>query len=499
MQKTLFALCLILMLAACQPPPSPPADAPTRPPAATPSPTPPAPPTPTQASSATPAAGLPLPGAPRYTLALTLSDDLQTVSGTVLIDYTNNETVALNALYLWLFPNLLGGALSVSNVTVDGVPASPELSMQGALMRLPLAAPLAPGQSLALGMGFVTTVPTDPARNYGILSLVDGVLALAHFYPMLAAYDENGWNTAEPSRFGDIVYADAAFFDVRLDTPAGLVLAASGDERAPTPGADGRQVIGVQAGPVRDFYIAASPNYQVVSAQSGAVDINLYLLESQRPRAQPTLEAAARSLAGFSARYAAYPYGELDFVVTPNFALGIEYPGIIALTSRLFEPYEAGISGLPPAYLESTVVHEVAHQWFYNLVGNDQVGVPWLDESLSQFATWQYYVDRGAGEENGFKDSLSGRWAGADYAPIAIDQPVSAFDEAGYSAIVYGRGPLFVIKLRETMGVEPFDAFLRDYVAAYTWGTATTAGFQSLAEKYCACDLGPLFEKWVYP
>ena len=56
-------------------------------------------------------------------------------------------------------------------------------------------------------------------------------------------------------------------------------------------------------------------------------------------------------------------------------------------------------------------VHEVVHQWFYNLVGNDQVNEPWLDESLAQYATWQYYIDRfRSGFGLGFESSLQCRW-----------------------------------------------------------------------------------------
>ena len=105
----------------------------------------------------------------------------------------------------------------------------------------------------------------------------------------------------------------------------------------------------------------------------------------------------------------------------------------------------------------------------------------------------------GAGEENGFKDSMEGRWAGADYEAIAIGQPVRVYDGTTYSAIIYGRGPLFLIALREEMGTAVFDGFMRDYVEIYTWGNATTEGFRTLAEKHCNCALTPLFEKWIYP
>ncbi|MEJ5223935.1 MAG: M1 family metallopeptidase, partial [Anaerolineales bacterium] len=423
---------------------------------------------------------------------LILSDDLQRVDGAAHIEYTNNDPAALSDIYLWLYPNLLGGAMSVTNLRLDGAPATPTLWQNGALLRLPLPAPLPPGGRLTLRMDFTVTVPTTPVSNYGILSLMDGVLALAHAYPMLAVYDENGWRIAPPSPYGDIVHADAADYDVTIHAPAGWVLAASGEETL-TLSADGRQTLHVQIGPARDFYLAASPNYDILSQEASGVQINVYAPAAQRPRAANALSAAARALERFSARYGPYPYPELDIVVTPNFALGIEYPGIIALTNRLLT------DELSPLYLESTVVHEVAHQWFYNLVGNDQVNEPWLDESLSQFATWQYYTDLTGSEANPYHDTFTARWAAVDNEPIPIGQPVAAYDGAAYSAIIYGRGALFLIELRQRMGVTAFDAFLRDYTTTYAWGIANTSGFRALAEQHCACNLTSLFEAWVLP
>ena len=67
-----------------------------------------------------------------------------------------------------------------------------------------------------------------------------------------------------------------------------------------------------------------------------------------------------------------------------------------------------------------------------------------------------------------------------------------------YSPIVYGRGPLFVEALEKEMGQPAFDAFLRDYYQAHKWQIGTPETFRQMAEDHCACDLGPLFQEWVY-
>jgi aminopeptidase N len=150
--------------------------------------------------------------------------------------------------------------------------------------------------------------------------------------------------------------------------------------------------------------------------------------------------------------------------------------------------------------LESTVVHEVGHQWFYNLIGDDQLDDPWLDEALAQFATLQYYSDiYGMEGYEGFRSALDGRWARVGYARIPIGLPVAQYSSVEYGAIVYGRGPLFFVALQQAMGQEAFDAFLKEYAGTLSWEISTPEVLQSLAEKHCACELDQIFNEWVYP
>ena len=65
------------------------------------------------------------------------------------------------------------------------------------------------------------------------------------------------------------------------------------------------------------------------------------------------------------------------------------------------------------------------------------------------------------------------------------------------SAIVYGRGPLFFDALKEEMGEQVFDDFIRDYYQQNKWGIASGLDLKSLAENHCNCDLATLFEAWV--
>jgi len=437
-------------------------------------------------------------GASVYHIEFTIADDLYHVTGHEEARYTNNERIALNEVQFRLFPNILGGEMQVSELKVDGQPVTPQYGLEGSLMIAPLAAPLEPGQSAILQMDFAVTVPQTVELNYGVLAYSEDVLALAHAYPMIAVFDDEGWNAEIPPQDGDVTYADASFYIVRVVAPKGLTLVTSGS-RVSYDEAGQVQVLNVAAGPARDFYLAASPNYEELSQTVGEVTVRSYAPGNDRDGAQLALEVASKAIEVFSARYAPYPYTELDIVSTPTLALGIEYPGAVAITSRVYD-VTGEYRGTPASvYMESTVAHEVGHQWFYNLVGDDQLDNPWLDESLTQFATLQYFTDRyGASSADGFRASLEGRWARVENAKIPIGLPVAEYGGAEYSAIVYGRGPLFFVALKEEMGAEAFDQFLTDYTKTLSWEIATPETMQSLAEKHCACDLDSIFNEWVY-
>ena len=437
-----------------------------------------------------------LSGAPIYHIDLIIAENLTQVDGRQQVRYTNQEDVALEQVDFHLYPNILGGKLDVNSVSVDGGGVTPAFDLQNSVLIVPLQSPLKPGEHIIIQIDFSVTVPTDLERNYGVLAYADGVLALAHFYPAVAVFDQRGWAVEIPSEQGDVTFADASLFVVRVTAPSEIIVVASGQEIQANKA--GKQQVLYAIGPARDFYLAASPAYEVVSKNINGVTINSYAPPNKKDGAQYVLDIAARALKVYGERYTPYPYSEFDIVSTPTLALGIEYPGMTAIADRLYD-LNGAISGTPVRiYLKSTLAHEVGHQWFYNLVGSDQLGEPWLDESLTQFATLQYYGDSyGSSAAAGFEQSLYERWARVDDAKIPIGLPVSAYQGKEYGAIVYGRGGLFFEELEKQIGQTGFDKFMKDYVQAYSWGIATSDGMEALAQKECGCDLMGLWMEWV--
>jgi hypothetical protein len=439
-----------------------------------------------------------LQGATEYHIDLEISADLLTLEGKEEVLYTNREDIPLNEIYFQLFPNITGGVSSVFEVTVNDQSVEPEYMFIDSAVRIPFNPALPAGESVIITMDFTVEVALEMGGNFGLFGYFDGVLVLDAFYPVIPVYNEEGWNVGIPPRNGDITFFDASFYLLRVNAPDNLIIIASGSEVGRVT-EEGKQTVTYAAGPARDFYIAASEDFIVSSEVVGQTTINSYTISNAKEGGLAALQFATDATKIFNVRFGTYPYSEMDLVSTPMQALGIEYPGIMAMALPLYNPTQT-ISGLPyPIVLESTVAHEVAHQWFYNIIGNDQLDEPWLDEALAQYLTGLYYSDvHGEAVASDYRGSWDSRWSRVDYAEIPIGLPSGAYSSEAYSPIVYGRGPLFIAALAKEIGQDTLDLVLRDYYQTYQWGIGTSAGFRDAAESGCQCDLTEIFEAWVY-
>jgi aminopeptidase N len=435
--------------------------------------------------------------ATEYRMEISIPDDFDIVSGRQRIRYFNNESQALEDLYLRLFPNLSGGEAQVRSVTIDGHFVEPIYESQDSAVRIPLTPALDPGDSLILELEFSTSIPRQMEGNYGLFGYFQGYLVLDTFYPMIPVFDENGWQRDVTPPNGDPTYNDISFYIVQVHAPSGLSVITTGSETDRRE-EDGEQTITFASGPARDFYIAASEGLEMIEEQIGETAVRSYAPSQFREHAELVLRTGVNALRTYERRFGEYPYPEMELISTPMQALGIEYPGLMAINLSLFDP-EADIGGVPSAiYLESTVAHEVAHQWFYNVVGNDQVKQPWLDEAFAQYATYLYYLDiYGEGAASSYQRSWYDRWDRTDRADIPIGMPAGEYQGAEYGSIVYGRGPIFVQELSTVMRIQTFDTFLLEYVQEHAWGIGTEESFQQSAEAACDCQLDELFSRWV--
>jgi hypothetical protein len=435
--------------------------------------------------------------APRYTIEASVDPELGSVAGVMQLDYINSSGEMLTDLVFRLLPNAEsiygGGSLSVTSAAAAGAPLESEPSEDGTVLWVQLEHPLAPGESLSLELTFSAQVPERTSQGYGIFNRALGALTLAGWYPLLAIHGEDGWDTPPVPATGDAMFAETSFYEVRLTTPAGYQVVSTGSVVGQEEGPAG-VTWHLVSGPVREFAIAISDRFEVREAQSGEVTLRLHTLPAEEPAVAPDagLEMLDETFAVYVERFGPYPFVEFDLVEAVVPIDGYEFSGMAYLdyakrTRETAEDYRYSLA------------HEVAHQWWYGLVGNHSVREPWLDESLASYAALvalEVSVSSEAGEAllADWKETAGRRGPG--------DPPVNSSTLAfatwdPYHATVYTRGALFLDELRAELGDDgAFFALLKRYQAAYRYQMATTADFLSLAEELAGWDLDPLFAIW---
>ena len=433
----------------------------------------------------------------QYQISVTIDPQALTLTASERVIYTNRATVPLNELYFATFPNAPanGGNLRVSRATVDGQERPTSLEVSDTALKLPLAQPLAPGRTTVVTLDFVTEVPRDSQGGYAVINYARGVLALASWYPILRVYEAGGWHKDLAPPWGDQVFSETALYAVDITAPKSWVVVASGSVVGQKANADGTVTQSYRTGPMRDFYIIASEQFQKLSAQVGETTINSYYLPADKTYGEQTLQFAKDAFRTFSQRFGTYPFAEFDVVESATMAGGIEYPGLVIITDRYYN------STAQPGRLEFVVVHEVAHQWWYSLVGNDQVRQPWVDEALANYSAIVYFE---AIRGNGYASSVLQQVLRAPYEAAVrngqdavVDQPVSAFTSQNYGPIVYDKGALFFDALRQKVGDDVFFKIMQEYFRQYQYKIADGPGFLRLAEQVSGQDLKALYKEWI--
>lgn len=432
-----------------------------------------------------------LAGATRYVLDVTVAFDgsqAASMAGQVDIRYTNRTAVELGELYLMLWPNHADqylGSLDLGAVTVAGAAVTPVMEHAGLAARLPLAAPLAPGASIDLRAEF-TVQARGGVENGARFGLTHGVLLAPTFYPLIPRIVDGAWQTDPAPEGGDTTNSDTSFYAWRVTAPADFVVAATGSVVDSTTTGDW-QTLELVTGPVRDLALVVGP--LVHSARTvGGITLNAYLLDDHAGEAGRLLDQAALQMETLQDLIGPYPYAELDIIDAPGAFGGVEYPALIFI----------GVVD-DSGYYEQANVHEVGHQWFYALIGDDQLRQPWLDEAAASY-TEVLYAERAYGAEAA-QAALDNFWdyvAASDHAELPIGLAVGAYPSPNeYGLLVYGKGALFFDALRRELGDEVFFKFLQNYYSTYRYEFATSAGFQAEAEETCGCELDALFSLWV--
>jgi len=452
---------------------------------------------------------------------LTPTEQLATITGTQEVRFINVTGEPLAELYFRLYPNLRQygeGRMVVQNVTVDDVPVVPELpplySVPNAtpaatpdagsgdliLVRLPLTTPLPANDSVTVRMAFTTTVPMASLEGPGVFAFTPetDTWALAHWFPILAGYDPiSGWEMEPPAAWSDPVFSNTALFDVTLTVPQDLVLVTTGVEvEGQIEGKN--QVRRFTSGPVRDFTIVASTDFELVSTEIGGTTITSYYNPQDAAGGAQILEWAAQSLAIFIDLFGPYPYTHLDLVAVPG-VTGFEFPQMVFIGAE-FYPDPVSLGSRPGA-IEFLVAHEVSHQWWYGLTGNNQHRHAFLDEGLAEYSAVLYFEGQYGTDaaEAQLDAGLRLRYAtmlltNQDWV---VDQPSVDFPDINtYFATVYRKGGLGFAALRQEIGDDAFFAGLHDYAETMRFGVANPDDLQVAFEEVTDRGLDDVWHLW---
>jgi hypothetical protein len=413
--------------------------------------------------------------------------DLQ---GMARIRFTNSTEAALDGIPLMLWPNheQYQGEMRAGPVLVDGAFVESELVESGIALWVALPGALEPGARLDLSLPFsvvdIGPISRERPQRFG---LAEGVLLAPTFYPLIPRQVGGDWQTENAPPGGDTTNSDIAFYDVRITAPAGYQLVTSGVQVEHDSGPDEGVITRVVSGPVRDFAFALGP-FEGISATVGGVEVRAWYLDAHAQEAQLMLTAAEGQLRTLSRLVGEYPYRELDLADGPGAFGGVEYPGLVF------------IGTLGTHWVVDPTVHEVTHQWFYALVGNDQLADPWLDEAFASYGQVLYYEQQvGSGRATTQLDIYREMLSLHPDPTIPVGLGVGDYESEGdYALFVYYKGALFLEALRREIGDVAFYDALSRYFKENRYAFGEPVEFQSAAEVACSCDLAALFQRWVY-
>jgi hypothetical protein len=387
-----------------------------------------------------PARAVPDPERPRYQLDVHVRPAANVVDGTVEVRFTPDLPTDRLVFRLWPNGPKLQGAgarLDVGPVSLDGAAGEPGQIPNPTTLVVPLGRTLGAHEAVTAKVPWKLTLPRSIQDR---ISRSGDAIRLGSFFPILGWEPGRGWALEPPtSNFAEASTAPTADFQVTISAP-GLDVLASG-----VPDGQGHW----SALAMRDVAITTG-HFDSLTAMAGPVRVTVGVDRSVREDPRGYLDTAVRAITDFSARFGPYPWPVYTLSITPNLGGGIEYPSHVM--------QGPGTGG-------RTTPHEIGHQWFYGLVGDDQGRDPWLDEGLASWAEARFLGTLGAFTSRAVPAGARGR-AGS---------PMTYWEgRSSYYVGVYVQG---VQALAALGPADRVDCALRHYVARRAFTIATPASF----------------------
>jgi Peptidase family M1 domain len=407
---------------------------------------------------------------PTLWLCFAFSADLTKASGQEQVSFTPDRKVCELVFRLW--PNkpetaVEGSKLVIDAAQVDQKDVKPVVTSAGApkgkagtlaSLKLPACGPA--GKEIKIGLSFTLTLSQHSTERVGV-SKAKEVAWAGSAFPLLAWVPGKGW-AKDPAvdLVGEMATSPAfTIQELRVVAATGMKVAGAGKETSTSdddPPGFTTHVFAADA--LRDVAVAVGR----MSVSTFDVDgVSVHLAEpltGSRAGTQAWTRAISAIVPELTSDLGAVPYRDLWLTVTPARTTGIEFPG-----SVLFG--DAGVEAL-----DILVTHELAHQWFYALVGNNQAASPWLDEALAQYVTASVLHEK------------------SNYVSMPI--PAKVRDKVGasmsfyarlgndlYAEGVYDQGAKMLFAVEDAIGVSTMRLILRSYITAESNKISTPAAF----------------------
>ncbi len=438
-----------------------------------------------------------------YTIAATLDAEEMTLSASCKIHYVNRTDVELNEVWFHLYPaayrdgahftpvtageidSAYPGGVSYGGIEIVSVEGG-EYAVAGQdedILVVTLANKIMPTQSADITVNYTLKIPRMRHR----FGYENGTVNLGNWYPVECAYD-NGFVGSPYYSYGDPFNLPVCDYNVTITAPAKYTVAMSGKtERSES---EGTAVTHAALKKARDFAVVLG-EFQTLTQSVGGTQITYFYKNDDK--AQEHLQAACASLAYFSSAFGAYPYETYSVVQTPFNQGGMEYTGLVYVSDAVTDKM-----------ITEVIVHETAHQWWYGLVGNDQINSAWMDEALAEYSTTLFYKNNpefGVTYDARIADAMGGFSLYCELSKCSdtsMERSLADFaSSAEYSYMTYVKGQLMYDSLNKMVGEDKLIGGLRCYVNKCSYTTAKPDDLIACLEQTSKRNLKPFVTSFL--
>lgn len=449
-----------------------------------------------------------------YNIDITLNNN-KTLNCKQTVNYRNNTGTTLDNIMFHLYPQSFrtgakssvvsslnykkcyyngasAGGIEITSQKVNG--ADSEINICGNdqdIANVTLQKSLQPNDSVDIYFEYTVTIPNINHRfGYG-----DDTINIANFYPIACVY-ENGDFVIDSYHYnGDPFYSEVANYNVNLTADNSLVLATSGLINSKVK-SESTTTYSMNALTIRDFAMVLSDKFKVVTDTIDGTTINYYYYNNKYPN--EAIKASTDSVSTFNRIFGKYPYSTLSVVESDFVHGGMEYPNLVLISDMV---------DVQSDYI-NVIVHEIAHQWWYGIVGNNEYNYGWLDEGLTEYSTVLFYEENPSYNVNTkelIKNTTNSFVTFVDvYTKVfskvdtTMNRKLDEYNnESEYVYIAYVKGMLIFDSMKDLLGKEKFLKCLQTYFNDNKFKIATPDNLIEAFNKSSKCNVRDIFESWI--